>query len=112
MTTTVTSTIQLDVNGFGNAPNSGTTPQPSNRNQRIAQCIAQVRSNAKRNSEIIEVAGAVGLENAVVGCAFTGPLIFECEAGVAGVALLYTGVTYGAELYTTHQEEAACAQQQ
>ena len=92
------------------APNNA--PQPSNRNQRIAQCIAQVRSNAKRNSEIIEVAGAVGLESAVVGCAFTGPLIFECEAGVAAVALVYTGVTYGAELYTEHQDEAACAQQQ
>ncbi len=92
--------------GGGSAPNN--TSKTTNKNPNYAQCVAQARSNAEGNSAELEIFGGIGLGNAVVGCAFTGPFIFECEGGVAALELLYTGVNFAAEQYSIHQGIAAC----
>lgn len=92
------------------APSNPPPNKPQNPNYN--QCVAQVESNAENNSTKLEILGGIGLGNAVVGCAFTGPFIFECEGGVAGIELLYTGVNFGAKEYSIYQGKAACAQQQ
>jgi hypothetical protein len=92
------------------APNNPATPKTANRSQKYAQCVAQAESKAHSNSTKLEILGGLGLGNAVVGCAFTGPFIGECEGGVAGLELLYTGVNFAAEQYSIQQSIAACMQ--
>jgi hypothetical protein len=85
-------------------------PKPPDPILRYDQCATQVRNQARKESTTIEILSGVGLGNAVLGCAGTGPLIGQCEAGVGAVELLVTLVNWGAEKNSIWEGEAACMQ--
>jgi len=107
-------TTTFSASAFGIAPNNATpaVPKPPDPVLNYARCTSQVRSNAEHASHVNEIVGGIGLGDAVVGCAFTGPFIPECEGAVAGIELLYSGVNFAAERYTIWQGENACGNQQ
>jgi RHS repeat-associated protein len=85
-------------------------PRPYDPILEYANCSAQVRSHAEKGHRNAEIMGGIGLGDAAIGCAGTGPFWGQCEGGIAALELLYLGVNYGAREATIWQGETACMQ--
>lgn len=86
-------------------------PPPPDPIPQYAQCAEGVHNRGEQNEVTLEILGGIGLGDAVIGCAYTGPFIAQCEGTIAGLELLYSGVTYGAVQYSIWEGESACMKQ-
>jgi RHS repeat-associated protein len=91
---------------IGSAPNNSSP----NKNQRVAQCVAQVRANAQNARFYIEVGAGTSIANTTAACMLGGPGAPECAVIVDLVELANTGLILWGESNNESQEEAACRQ--
>jgi|GEM_PF-4702812 len=83
-------------------------PKPADPILKYDQCATQVRNEAEHNSKIITFVSGVSLSNVVAGCAFTGPLMLECEGSVLAVESLNEGVNQAIKYSSIWDGETAC----